>query len=482
MRNIRSMIYMTITLTVVRSLLLAPLVQAAPVPETDHRPYSVFFETIGLPAGVELTVSGEHTNPGGHLVPFSTTFFSPGPSAAVPSAPSTTFTFSEFPASLDLGGMTYTLISTSLPTELTTGASGDSLTVIATYASTCLSPTINSQPDSQAVTYGAAVTFTVGAEGTDPLAYQWYKDGLLVQDAMLQTYGISTVVVADSGFYSATVRNDCGQAISELAQLTVHQASQSISFDAPPSPATYASTFTVAPAASSGLPITLVASGSCSVSGYVVTMTSGEGQCTLTASQPGDTNYMAATEVEQTVLAAKAWQIIDFEPPTSPAVYGTTFTLAPLSSSRLPVTLVASGSCSNNDYEVTMTSGEGECTLFFSQPGDTNYLAAIPVEHTVQAAKAGQTITFEQPASPAEYLATFSLTYSASSGLPVSVAASQSCSLLNDTTAQMSLPFGACVLTATQPGDSNYNAASQVVRTVDSPYQGVIFAPIMLTP
>jgi hypothetical protein len=53
---------------------------------------------------------------------------------------------------------------------------------------------------------------------------------------------------------------------------------------------------------------------------------------------------------------------------------------------------------------------------------------------------------------------------------------------LDDLTARMFVPFGACVLTATQPGDSNYSAASDVVHTVDSSYQEIIFAPIMLTP
>ena len=482
MPKFRSMLYMTVTLAILRSLLLAPLVQAASAHESDQRPYSIFFETVGLPAGVELTVSGERTNPGGHPGAYSTTFFTPGPSAAVPAAPLTTFTYSGFPASLDLGGLTYTLVSTSSPNELTAGESGDSLTVIATYGSTCQPPTISAEPASQTVTYGESVTFTVGAEGTAPLVYQWYKAGELIQDATLDTYNIHAVVVADSGFYTATVRNDCGSAPSDPAQLTVSQAAQTITFDPPPSPAVYGTTFTVAPTASSGLPVTLVASGSCSASGYDVTMTSGEGECTLTTSQPGDTNYLAATDVEQSVQAAKAEQEISFEPPPGPAVYDTTFIVAPLSSSGLPVTLVASGSCSASGFDVTMTSGEDECTLTASQPGDTNYLAAIPVEHIVQAAKAGQTITFEQPASPVEYLTTFSLTYSASSGLPVSVVASASCSLLDDVTVQMTVPFGTCVLTATQPGDSNYSAASELVRTVDSPYEGVIFAPIMLTP
>jgi hypothetical protein len=43
----------------------------------------------------------------------------------------------------------------------------------------------------------------------------------------------------------------------------------------------------------------------------------------------------------------------------------------------------------------------------------------------------------------------------------------------------MNLPFGACVLTASQPGDSNYNAATDVVRTVEQELPVVIFAPVI---
>ncbi len=186
--------------------------------------------------------------------------------------------------------------------------------------------------------------------------------------------------------------------------------------------------------------------------------------------------------MERTVQAAKAGQTITFDQPLSPAAYGTTFTVAPTASSGLRVTLVASGSCSNTDFDVTMTSGEGDCTLTASQPGDTNYNPATDVERTVQAAKAEQTITFVQPASPAAYLATFSLTYSASSGLPVSVVASGGCRLIDDVTAEMYLPFGACVLTASQPGDSNYFAAPDVARTVEQELPVVIFAPMIMKP
>jgi uncharacterized repeat protein (TIGR03803 family) len=56
--------------------------------------------------------------------------------------------------------------------------------------------------------------------------------------------------------------------------------------------------FLVDAAASSSLPVSLRASGSCTVSGDEVTLT-GVGACTLTASQAGDAAYEAAAEVSQ---------------------------------------------------------------------------------------------------------------------------------------------------------------------------------------
>ena len=179
-----------------------------------------------------------------------------------------------------------------------------------------------------------------------------------------------------------------------MREVAAAKASQTITFDQPPSPAVYDTTFTVAPTASSGLAVTLVASGSCSNTGFDVTMTSGEGTCTLTASQAGNTNYNPATNVVREVAAAKASQTITFVQPPSPAAYGATFTVAPTASSGLAVTLVASGSCSNTGFDVTMTSGDGDCTLTASQPGNSNYNPATDVQRTVQAAKAEQTITF----------------------------------------------------------------------------------------
>src|SRR5207244_3813711 len=50
--------------------------------------------------------------------------------------------------------------------------------------------------------------------------------------------------------------------------------------------------FTVTATASSGLPVSFAASGSCSVNAGTIHLT-GAGSCTITASQSGDSNYNA---------------------------------------------------------------------------------------------------------------------------------------------------------------------------------------------
>ena len=92
-------------------------------------------------------------------------------------------------------------------------------------------------------------------------------------------------------------------------------------------------------------------------------MTNGTTDCTLTASQAGDSNYTAATDVVRTVSPAKASQTITFAQLASPQTLGATFTVSASSTSSLAVMIVASGGCSISSGTVTMTSGTTDCTL-----------------------------------------------------------------------------------------------------------------------
>ena len=130
--------------------------------------------------------------------------------------------------------------------------------------------------------------------------------------------------------------------------------------------------------------------------------------------------------------------------------------------------LAATGDCTLDGPTAPATlhlTGAGSCTVTASQPGNANYNAAPDVVQTFAIAQAAQTITFEQPASPATYGSTFGVAPTASSGLPVSVVASGGCAISGSTVTMTSGTVD-CVLTASQAGNDDYLPAENVVRTV----------------
>ncbi len=80
---------------------------------------------------------------------------------------------------------------------------------------------ISDQPDSQTVNEGDNVTFTVVADGTPTLEYQWRKNGSNIGGAMSPSYTITGATPADDGNYSVVVTNGCGSLTSSNASLTV---------------------------------------------------------------------------------------------------------------------------------------------------------------------------------------------------------------------------------------------------------------------
>ena len=110
-----------------------------------------------------------------------------------------------------------------------------------------------------------------------------------------------------------------------------------------------------------------------------------------------------------------------------------------------------------------MTSGTGTCTVRYDQAGDANYNAAPQVTETTTAQKAGQTITFAPLPDRTYGDPDFTVSATASSGLAVSFGASGQCTVTG-TTVHLTGP-GSCTITASQGGDSNYAAATDVSRT-----------------
>ncbi|MGZ8695057.1 MAG: PASTA domain-containing protein, partial [Gaiellaceae bacterium] len=158
-------------------------------------------------------------------------------------------------------------------------------------------------------------------------------------------------------------------------------ANQTISFGFLPSRTYLDVDFAVSATASSGLPVSFAASGSCTVGGTNVHLT-GAGTCTLTASQGGSAAYNAAPSVSQSFSIAKASQTISFGSALPGRTYGDAdFTVGATTSSGLPVSFTASGACKVTGTSVHLT-GSGTCTLTASQSGDVNHNPAPSVSRT----------------------------------------------------------------------------------------------------
>ncbi len=93
-----------------------------------------------------------------------------------------------------------------------------------------------------------------------------------------------------------------------------------VTFTGAPASAAYLSSFTVATTTNASTTAAIAASGLCSVSGNVVTITSGSGTCQLTASWAADQNYLAATAT-QTIIATKASAAVTLNPASLTQTY-----------------------------------------------------------------------------------------------------------------------------------------------------------------
>ncbi len=132
------------------------------------------------------------------------------------------------------------------------------------------------------------------------------------------TYNITAQYLGDTNFNGST---------SGILSHLVNKANQTITFGALADKTYGDAAFTVAATASSGLTVSFSSlTGSvCSVAGTTVTMLSG-GTCTIRASQPGDTNYNAAPDVDQSFTVNQAPTMTAVVSSANPSVFGSSVT------------------------------------------------------------------------------------------------------------------------------------------------------------
>ncbi|WP_188054202.1 Ig-like domain-containing protein [Sphingosinithalassobacter sp. CS137] len=397
----------------------------------------------GLTLNSNCTITGTPSTAGNHAFTVTVTDSSAGPAGAF-SQLSNTLT-------LSIAARASSVSLTSAPNPSTFGQ-----TVTATATITGTSPS-------------GSVTFSIGGSPIAGCASVAVAGGSASCSYTPATAGTFAVDAAYSG--------DANNAPSSgSANQSVTQASQTVSFTStPPAPAVFGGTYTPSATATSGLAVSFAidaTSGAvCTIAGGTVSFT-GAGTCTINANQPGNVNYSAAPQAQQTVTVTQANQTIGFtSTPPSPASFGGTYTPTATATSGLAVSFTidpaAGAVCAIAGGTVSFT-GVGTCTINANQAGNANFSAAPQVQQTITVAQASQTIGFTStPPSPANFGGTYTPAATATSGLAVTFtidpAASGVCSIAGGTVTFTGA--GTCTINANQAGNANYGAAPQAQQS-----------------
>ena len=90
-----------------------------------------------------------------------------------------------------------------------------------TSGGSATAPSITTQPTDQTVAPGQTATFTVVANSTVQLTYQWQKNGMPIDGATNPTLTLNNVQLADVGYYTVVVGSSAGNTTSSEAALTL---------------------------------------------------------------------------------------------------------------------------------------------------------------------------------------------------------------------------------------------------------------------
>jgi hypothetical protein len=202
------------------------------------------------------------------------------------------------------------------------------------------------------------------------------------------------------------------------------------------------------------------------ISGNTVTIR-GVGTAVITATQAASGNFTGASTTGNLVVSWGSQTITFNQPAVQTYVPNGTFAL----SATAPGGAVAFTSSNTNVISVSGSTatmrGAGTAVITANQAGNANYAAATAVTRSVTVNKGSQTISFNPPATNT-YVANGTLSFptTASSGLTIAYSSSNTNVLtVSGATATMKAK-GTVNVTASQSGNTNFNASTPVIRTI----------------
>jgi hypothetical protein len=289
------------------------------------------------------------------------------------------------------------------------------------------------------------------------------------------TSGTGTCTV----LYDQAGNNNYNAAIEVMESVTASKASQSITFNALSSKTYGDPDFTVSASASSNLAVSFGASGQCTVTGNTLHITGG-GNCTITASQAGNSNYSAASPVDRSFTIATAGTSTGVTSSLNPSNSGqqVTFTATVTSGAGVPngtvqfkdgaSNLGAAAALDNNGQASASTSSlsAGTHTITANYNGSSNFsissgtLAGGQVVHSTNADLAGLSLS-AGAISPVFSASTTSYTLN----VPNSTTSTTVTPTAADTNATITVN-NVAVTSGSPSGSINLNAGDNTITTV----------------
>jgi hypothetical protein len=244
-------------------------------------------------------------------------------------------------------------------------------------------PTIQAQPQSQTALQDSTVAFSITASGTEPLQFQWRRDGIDLPGAKASTLILDHVRVVDAAVYSVVVSNVAGSILSSGAQLVVNVPP---TIDQEPSNQTSLAGTEVA--------LSVEAHGTTPLSyQWFRNGTPLAGATNRTLSIPhvlakdGGNYFVQVSNVAGLVFSKTAGlsvslieQVITFDRVEDKEASDEPFRVYASASSSLPVAITVLSGPGRLDGNVVSLAGAGRVILRASQPGDGIFAAAADVD------------------------------------------------------------------------------------------------------
>ncbi|MBK1871426.1 autotransporter domain-containing protein [Aestuariivirga sp. YIM B02566] len=402
------------------------------------------------------------------------------------------------PAASGIFTFTANVTDSSLGTGPFTQATGPLVLTISAPTIT-LSPAAGALPGGSA---GAAYSqsFTAGG-GTAPYSYAQTLGTL--PTGMTLTGGTLSGTPTTTGTFnfditatdSSTVGSGGPYTRVQSYSITVVQGDQTINFGALPNASLSASPLTLSATASSGLTVGFASStpSICTVSGTTLTLLQ-TGTCSITASQAGDTDWNAASDVVQSFTVTPANLVLSTGGVSGNQV-GASYSQSNTASGGIaPYTYALNAGAfvpgTSLDSSTGLVSGTPTIAGTFSYQVRVTDSQGTPVTTigsitTTTIAKGDQTASFTStaPSSAAVGGSAYTVTATATSGLGVVFSpdgASTGCAVTGNSVTFTST--GTCQINANQPGDTNWNAAPQVQQSFTVGPAAAISASVTFAP